>query len=122
MTTQHVLPGSSAGDILQSEHVRFSSLIPTSPVGHLTHPAVTKAPAQLSAAQNQATAEDHRNITQQLGIKALRPGPSGNENAPNRANYDESQANPVPEYPEILKLNNYKACHFSRDMVEGATP
>ena len=27
----------------------------------------------------------------QLGIKALRPGPSGNEKAPNHANYDESR-------------------------------
>ena len=31
----------------------------------------------------------------QLGIKALRPGPSGNEKAPNHANYDESKANPT---------------------------
>ena len=35
-------------------------------------PAVTKATAQPSAAQNQATAEDHRNMMEQLGIKALR--------------------------------------------------
>ena len=33
----------------------------------------------------------------QLGIKALRPGPSGNEAAPNHANYDEALANPYPE-------------------------
>jgi len=42
----------------------------------------------------------------QLGIKALRPGPSGNEKAPNRANYDESKANPYPDLPDPLKLNN----------------
>ena len=42
----------------------------------------------------------------QLGIKALRPGPSGNESAPNHANYDESTANPFPNYPEILKLKD----------------
>jgi hypothetical protein len=30
----------------------------------------------------------------QLGIKALRPGPSGNDKAPNHANTDESKANP----------------------------
>lgn len=35
----------------------------------------------------------------QLGIKALRPGPSGNESAPNHANYDESLANPYPDLP-----------------------
>ena len=42
----------------------------------------------------------------QLGIQALRPGPSGNEAAPNHANYDESAANPFPDYPEILKLKD----------------
>ncbi len=52
------------------------------------------------------TAEDHRQMLDQLGIKALRPGPSGNESAPNHANYDESRANPFPDYPEILRLNN----------------
>jgi hypothetical protein len=42
----------------------------------------------------------------QLGVKALRPGPSGNEKAPNHANYDESKANPFPELPDPLTLNN----------------
>ncbi len=45
-------------------------------------------------------------MMQQLGIKALRPGPSGNVAAPNHANYDESAANPFPDYPEILKLKD----------------
>lgn len=53
-----------------------------------------------------ATAEDHKNMMEQLGIRALRPGPSGNEKAPNHANYDESLANPFPNYPEILRLKN----------------
>ena len=35
----------------------------------------------------------------QLGIKALRPGPSGNEKAPNHANYDESTGESVSERP-----------------------
>ena len=42
----------------------------------------------------------------QLGIKALRPGPSGDEKAPNHANYDESLANPYPNLPDILTLKN----------------
>lgn len=42
----------------------------------------------------------------QLGIKALRPGPSGKENAPNQANYDESKANPFPNLPDVLTLKN----------------
>ncbi|MBZ5577908.1 MAG: hypothetical protein LAP40_15205 [Acidobacteriia bacterium] len=44
----------------------------------------------------------------QLRIKALRPGPSGNESAPNHANYDESTANPFPNLPDVLTLKNGK--------------
>src|SRR5438552_7601194 len=51
-------------------------------------------------------AEDHKNMMDQLGITALRPGPSGNESAPNHANYDESTANPFPVLPDPLKLKN----------------
>jgi lysophospholipase L1-like esterase len=40
----------------------------------------------------------------QLGIRALRPGPSGNESAPNHANYDEATANPFPDLPDPLML------------------
>uniref|UniRef100_Q024C3 Lipolytic enzyme, G-D-S-L family n=1 Tax=Solibacter usitatus (strain Ellin6076) TaxID=234267 RepID=Q024C3_SOLUE len=57
---------------------------------------------------NWTAAEDHRNMMEQLGIKALRPGPSGNESLPNHANYDESQANPFPDLPDVLALNNGK--------------
>jgi hypothetical protein len=64
--------------------------------------------AQPNPALAAATAEDHRDMMAQLGIKSLRPGPSGNENAPNHANYDESKANPYPDYPEILRLKNGK--------------
>ena len=46
--------------------------------------------------------EDHGNMMQQLGIKKLRPGPSGDAAAPNHANYDESLANPCPQLPDIL--------------------
>ena len=42
----------------------------------------------------------------QLGIKAVRPGPSGNPQAPNQANYDESKANPFPDLPDALTLKN----------------
>lgn len=52
------------------------------------------------------TADEHRHMMQQLGIRALRPGPSGNEKAPNAANYDESRANPFPDYPELLRLKD----------------
>jgi hypothetical protein len=52
------------------------------------------------------TQEDHRNMMEQLGITKLRPGPSGQPNAPNAANYDESRANPFPNLPEVLRLKN----------------
>src|SRR5581483_1485955 len=52
--------------------------------------------------------DDHRNMMEQLGIKSLRPGPSGNESAPNHANYDEAKANPYPNLPDVLKLKNGK--------------
>ena len=50
--------------------------------------------------------QDHQNMMDQLGIKALRPGPSGDEKAPNHANYDEAKANPFPNLPDPLTLNN----------------
>jgi lysophospholipase L1-like esterase len=83
----------------------------------ISHRAVLaqQAPAPASSAQAAqaacepktfTTAEDHQNMMDQLGIKALRPGPSGNEQAPNHANYDEALANPFPDLPDVLTLNN----------------
>jgi hypothetical protein len=60
------------------------------------------------APPERTTAEDHQNMMAQLGIKKLRPGPSGNESAPNQANYDEARANPFPNLPEVLALENGK--------------
>lgn len=70
--------------------------------------------SQLSHSQEEATEspvvftvqEDHKNMQEQLGITKLRPGPSGNESDPNHANYDESMANPFPDLPEVLTLND----------------
>jgi hypothetical protein len=52
------------------------------------------------------TAEDHQNMMAQLGIRKLRPAPSGNAGAPNQANYNEATANPYPDLPEVLTLKN----------------
>jgi (4-O-methyl)-D-glucuronate---lignin esterase len=82
-------------------------------------PPAAQAPAPTPAAQTAptagppnpnaaATAADHKNMMEQLGIKALRPGPSGNESAPNHANYDEALANPYPILPDVLTLKNGK--------------
>jgi hypothetical protein len=50
------------------------------------------------------TEQDHREMMTQVGIRRLRPGPSGNESAPNRANYEESLANPYPTLPDPLVM------------------
>ena len=50
--------------------------------------------------------QDHDNMMKQLGIRKLRPGPSGDEKAPNHANYDETIANPCPQLPDVLTLKN----------------
>src|SRR5882672_8949466 len=59
------------------------------------------------ASTNWTTAQDHRNMMQQLGITKLRPGPNGSANATNNAaNYDPAKANPYPDLPEVLTLKN----------------
>ncbi len=64
--------------------------------------------AQTIDTKNWTAEEDHQNMMNQLGIKALRPGPSGNESAPNHANYEESTANPYPNLHDVLTLKNGK--------------
>jgi hypothetical protein len=59
-----------------------------------------------AASATWTTAQDHQQMMAQLGIRRLRPGPSGNESAPNAANYDEAKANPYPNLPEALTLKN----------------
>jgi hypothetical protein len=73
-------------------------------VGFLIFPVFVEAQSTAGPGEprNWTAAQDHQNMMEQLGIKALRPGPSGNENAPNHANYDESKANPFPDLPNIL--------------------
>src|SRR5699024_6783592 len=58
------------------------------------------------AAAQEAAAADRKDMMDKLGIKALRPGPSGNEQAPNHANYDEALANPYPDLPDVLTMKD----------------
>ncbi len=55
---------------------------------------------------NWTAEQDHADMMRRLGIEALRPGPSGDEHAPNHANYDEALANPYPDLPDPLRLND----------------
>jgi hypothetical protein len=62
--------------------------------------------AQTPEPLNWTTQQDHKNMMEQLGITRLRPGPSGNANATNAANYDPAKANPFPDLPDPLVTKN----------------
>jgi hypothetical protein len=78
------------------------------PTAQQQAPAAPPAPNPAMVAMQEATAADHKDMMNQLGITALRPGPSGNEQAPNHANTDEALANPYPNLPEVLTLKSGK--------------
>ena len=67
-----------------------------------TAPAVPPAGRVPAGTALWTTEHDHQQMLDQLGITVLRPGPSGNEQAPNYANVDEAQASPFPELPDPL--------------------
>src|SRR5580658_5887637 len=69
---------------------------------------VCQSAGQQTPPENWTAEQDHQNMMNQLGIKALRPGPSGNEKDPNHANYDEAKANPYGDLPDALRLKNGK--------------
>ena len=68
--------------------------------------APAQGPASVPPPVTFTADQDHQNMMDQLGIKALRPGPSGDEKAPNHANYDESKANPYPTLPDALTMHD----------------
>src|SRR5580704_14546212 len=65
-------------------------------------PVLAQAPAEIA----RQTEADHQQMMQQLGITQLRKGPSGDEKAPDHANYNELLANPYPLYPDPLRFND----------------
>jgi hypothetical protein len=64
-------------------------------------------PAQPAAAQP-TVPSDHQHMMDLLHITALRPGVAQNGTGPNPVNWDESKANPWPNLPNPLILNNGK--------------
>src|ERR1700687_2200355 len=71
-------------------------------------------PAAPSPAQLAAQA-DRQKMMDLLQIASLRQGANGsNPQAPNAANYDESKANPYPNLPDPLVLNNGKKVTSSK--------
>ncbi|MEO8309272.1 MAG: acetylxylan esterase [Pseudomonadota bacterium] len=88
----------------------IAALLLLAPLAQAQAQAPIATPAQQAARelQNQATARDHQQMLDQLGITKLRPGPSGDPKSPDSANYDEAKANPYPDWPDPLRLNNGK--------------
>src|SRR5271157_5045906 len=80
------------------------------------------SPAHGCQPMNWTTEQDHRNMMDQLGIKALRPGPSGNENAPDHANYDEARANPFPNLPDPLTMNDERKVTTAKMWMDERRP
>lgn len=69
---------------------------------------MTRADSLRMDSINKATQADYRTMLQQVGVTSTRPGPSGNPQAPNAANSDESKASPYTSLPDPLVLNNGK--------------
>ncbi|HEY6330523.1 MAG TPA: acetylxylan esterase [Blastocatellia bacterium] len=76
----------------------------------LTALSVARASAQSDASPPPpvmlTAQQDHQRLMELLHITSLREGVSGNPQAPNAANYDESKANPYPNLPDPLLLEN----------------
>lgn len=86
----------------------------------------TVAKAQPSQATQDSlarlTAADHEQMRMQLGLTIpLRPGPSGNPQAPNAANSDESKVN-MYQLPDPLVFNNGKPVKTPKDWWEKRRP
>src|SRR5881396_500528 len=81
-------------------------------MGHLLRAWVVAAAAAAFVAPQETaiwtTERDHQQMKDQLGIRTLRPGPSGRAAAgePGAANYDPAKANPFPDLPDPLRLRN----------------
>lgn len=89
---------------------------------------ITESNAQWNLSQkerdsiNKLGQENQTAMMKQLGITTLRSGPSGNESAPNHANYDESIANPCMELPEVLVTNKGKKVKNADDWWKKRRP
>ncbi|SDL48283.1 hypothetical protein SAMN05421823_106141 [Catalinimonas alkaloidigena] len=70
--------------------------------------ARTQPSQQLRDSLNRLSQQDHQLMMQRLGITSLRPGPSGNPEAPNAANADEAKASPYTSLPDPLVFDSGK--------------
>jgi hypothetical protein len=89
----------------------LNALLLGTPIGLLaqaTPPQRTPEQDSLIARTGRKTQADHRAMMALLNISSLRPGPSGNPNAPNAANRDEAKATTYTSLPDPLTLKNGK--------------
>src|SRR5215471_13321993 len=66
-------------------------------------------PVELTAQQ------DHQRLMRLLGITSLRKGPSGDPNAPDASNADESKATPYTSLPDPLTFKSGAGVKTARD-------
>src|SRR5678815_966727 len=66
-------------------------------------------PPSLPEPKTWTAAQDHAQMMEQLGIRALRPGPSGNEQDANHANYDLSLIH-ISEPTRLLSISYAVFC------------
>lgn len=78
------------------------------PVDSLQQDSLRRSRQAAQQAMQQATWQDYKTMLAQLRIDSTRPGPSGNPQAPNAANADESKASPYTSLPDPLVLKNGK--------------
>src|SRR5580698_4969621 len=71
-------------------------------------PLYCQTSTDLPAVVHLTSEQDHQRTMNLLHITTIRPGRSGNPQDPNYANYDESRANPWPDLPNALVLNDGK--------------
>lgn len=80
--------------------------LPASPFGIDMESALQAEEARLREQIQKETQTDYRDMLAQLGNPSLRRGPSGDPDAPDAANTDESKATPYDSLPDPLTLED----------------
>ena len=95
----NLLPAYNTGDGLHLNPVGYQAMADGINLALFTGGASTAAPVEPVA----GTFDDHQNMMDQLGVKALRGGPDPN----NQATFNEATANPYTNsLPDVLRMND----------------
>ena len=98
-----VFPVSGA---LRAQTTPAASASTAAPAVPAPPPKFTSTPEMLAV--EAASEKDHQRMMDLLGIKELRRGVDNDTKSPHAANFDESKANPFPNLPDPLLLNDGK--------------